>query len=63
MSTAMTIFAKKMVRENGIPFEVKINTPNAETIEAIKEVEEMKKNPAEYKAYSDVDEMMKELLG
>ena len=37
-------------------------TPNQETLEAIREVEQMKKNPENYKGYTDVDEMMKELL-
>ncbi len=36
--------------------------PNAETIAAIKEVEEMKKNPHLYKGYDDVDEMMRDIL-
>lgn len=38
MSTAVNIFAKTMVRQNGIPFEVSLNTPNAETITAIDDV-------------------------
>ncbi len=38
-------------------------TPNEETIAAIKEVEEMKKNPHLYKSYNDVDEMFKDILG
>ncbi len=38
MSTAVNIFAKTMVRQNGIPFEVSLNTPNAETIAAIDDV-------------------------
>jgi len=33
-----------------------------ETIEAIEEVKAMKKDPSLGKAYSDVDEMIKELL-
>lgn len=41
---------------------IQYETPNAETIEAIKEVEKMKANPGAYKSYTDVDEMMKELL-
>ncbi len=36
--------------------------PNEDTLEALSEVEEMKKNPDEFKGYTDVDEMMKELL-
>ncbi len=37
--------------------------PNAETLKAIEEVEEMKKNPHLYKSYNDVDEMMRDILG
>ncbi len=37
--------------------------PNAETLEAIAEVQEMKKNPHLYKSYDDVDEMMRDILG
>ena len=41
---------------------IRYETPNAETIAAIQEVEEMKKNPSLYKGYTDVDEMMRDLL-
>lgn len=41
---------------------IQYETPNAETIAAIQEVEEMKKNPSLYKGYNDVDEMMRDLL-
>ncbi len=37
-------------------------TQNAETLEAIKEVEMMKAHPENYKGYTDVDEMMEDLL-
>lgn len=37
-------------------------TPNAETIAAVAEVEAMKAEPAAYKGYTDVDAMMAELL-
>ena len=37
-------------------------TTNAETMAAIREVEEMKRNPSLYKGYTDVDEMMRNLL-
>ncbi len=36
-------------------------TPNAETLEAIKEVEMMKAHPENYKGYTDVDEMMEDV--
>lgn len=62
MTTAFNVFAKTMVRQRKIPFEISMDTPNADTISALEEVEHMKKNPALGKAYTDVDQMMKELL-
>lgn len=41
---------------------IQYEMPNAETIAAIQEVEEMKKNPSLYKGYTDVDEMIRDLL-
>lgn len=62
MTTAFNIFAKKAVRENRIPFEISGDVPNAETQEAIREVRQMKADPELGKTYTDVDQMMKELL-
>ena len=62
MTTAFNIFVRQSVRQGKIPFEISLNEPNAETISAIKEVQEMKKKPSSGKSYTDVDEMMKELL-
>jgi DNA-damage-inducible protein J len=62
MTTAFTVFAKTAVRRNEIPFKISKNIPNAETVEAIREVQAMKKDPSLGKAYTNVDDMMKELL-
>ena len=62
MSTAFNIFAKKVVREYRIPFEIGADMPNEETKAAMREVEEMKRNPNLGKTYSDVDQMMEDLL-
>lgn len=62
MTTAFNIFARKAVREYRIPFEISGDAPNTETIEAIQEVKRMKANPSLGKTYSNVDEMMEELL-
>lgn len=40
---------------------IRYETPNIETIQAIQEVEEMKKNPSAYKQYNSFDEILKEL--
>jgi hypothetical protein len=39
------------------------NDFNADTLEAFKEVEDMKKHPENYKAYDNAEEMIKEILG
>ncbi|MDR0916810.1 MAG: type II toxin-antitoxin system RelB/DinJ family antitoxin [Oscillospiraceae bacterium] len=62
MTTAYVMFLKQAVREQRIPFEISRNTPNAETIAAIEEVRAMKADPTLGKSYTDVDEMMRELL-
>ena len=50
------------MREQRIPFTVSMNIPNEETKEAIEEVRQMKRNSSYGKAYTDVDEMMRDLL-
>ena len=62
MTTAFTIYARKVVREYRIPFEIGADLPNEETKEALREVREMKKDPTLGKTYQDVDQMMEELL-
>lgn len=39
-----------------------LNISNYETLEAMREVEQMRKNTSLGKSYTDVDEMMKDLL-
>ncbi len=63
LSTAVNVFLKQMIYEGSFPFMIKRGEePNEETLAAIREVQQMKKNPSLGKTYTDVDEMMKELL-
>ena len=62
MTTAINIFLRQSVQRQGLPFEVTLNRMNSETLEAIAEVQEMKKHPERDKGYADADAMMKELL-
>lgn len=39
MSAALTVFVKQAVYEHGIPFEIRREVPNAETLEAINDIE------------------------
>jgi DNA-damage-inducible protein J len=45
MGTAMTIFAKTVVKEGRIPFELSIKSPNRQTIEALLEAERLSCDP------------------
>lgn len=62
MTTAINVFARKAVREYRIPFEIGAENPNAETREAVEEVKRMKANPKLGKSYTNVDDMMADLL-
>ena len=63
MSSAINMFLRSAVMHDGIPFEVKRQTPNAETKAALDEYEEMKKHPDQYKRYESFDEVLDEVLG
>lgn len=60
MTTAFTIFAKKVVRDYRIPFDVGTENPNEETILAIKEAQALKKD-SNRKTYNSFDEILAEL--
>ena len=61
-TTAITMFYIQTIRNNGIPFVLKLETPNQETLEAIKEVEEMEKDPSKRsRIFNSVDELMEDL--
>ena len=61
-TAAINLFYNQVIRTNSIPFELKASKPNQATLEAINEVDEMEKNPDNYKAYSSVDELIEDLL-
>lgn len=58
-STAFKIFAKKLVREKRIPFEVSVNDYNSETIQAIRDA---KQGVGLSKSYTNVDDMFEDIL-
>ncbi|MBF0920723.1 MAG: type II toxin-antitoxin system RelB/DinJ family antitoxin, partial [Atopobium sp.] len=62
LTTAITIFLRQTVREQGIPFEIKRETPNAQTIEALNEYTNMKEHPENYKHYASFSDAMSEVL-
>ncbi len=55
-STAFNIFLKAVIRENGLPFDMRVETPNAETIAAIEEGRRIARDP-NVKGYSSIEEL------
>lgn len=60
LSTAFNIFVRQSLRDGGIPFEIKMDQPNKETMAAMLEAERIAKDPS-VKHYSDVEEALREL--
>ena len=58
VSSAFNIFAKTVVREQRIPFEITTEVPNSTTAAALNEYDEMKKDPEKYKRYSSFKDAM-----
>lgn len=59
-STAISLFLSQAVREQKIPFEIRMNVPNETTIAALNEYDEMKKDKKKYKRYNSFEEVLKE---
>ena len=60
LTTAFNIFLRQSVREGRIPFEITMNSPNAETISAMREAERIANDPT-VKGFNSVDELMADL--
>ncbi|MBO8415951.1 MAG: type II toxin-antitoxin system RelB/DinJ family antitoxin [Proteobacteria bacterium] len=59
--TAVNIFLRQSLREDGFPFEIKLaDHPNEETIAAMLEAARIAKDPS-VKGYKDVDELFADL--
>ena len=60
LTTAINVFLRQSLRVGGLPFEVKLNQPNQETLAALFEAEQILQDVS-VKRYSDVEEALKEL--
>ena len=54
MTTAINIFLRKSIQEQGIPFDVKLNVPNETTLKAIEEGESLDST-----AYTNISDLKK----
>ncbi len=60
MTTAINVFLRTTIRENGIPFDLKLDTPNELTISAIDEGRKIAYDDS-VKGYSSIDDLKKAL--
>ncbi|MBC7076355.1 MAG: type II toxin-antitoxin system RelB/DinJ family antitoxin [Syntrophomonadaceae bacterium] len=58
MSTAINIFLRYSVRYGGIPFDLRVEKPNAETLTAIDDVNN---NRNMSKTFTSIDDLMEDL--
>jgi len=61
MTTAINMFFRQVVRQGRIPFEIATDIPNAETLAAIKEMDDMLSGKIPAKRYSSTKELFEEL--
>ena len=59
-TTAINIFLRQVIRTHSIPFDIKTDIPNDDTLAAIEEVRELKNNP-NAKAYNSFAELLEEV--
>ena len=60
LTTAFNVFVRQSLRQGGLPFEVKLEKPNKETIAAMLEAERIAKDP-NVKGYNNLDELFADL--
>jgi DNA-damage-inducible protein J len=61
ITDAINVFLYTSRNIGGLPFNLRPSVPNAETIAAFKEVEEMKRNPHLYKSFDSVEALFEDL--
>ena len=61
MTTAMNMFLRQVVRQGRIPFEIATDIPNAETVAAIKEMDDILSGKIPAKRYSSTKDLFEDL--
>lgn len=60
MSTAINMFLRASIRKGGIPFDLKLDVPNKETLEAIEEGRRLAMDP-NAPSYDNIEDLRKAL--
>lgn len=58
---AITIYLNQIILNSGIPFDIKIPEYTDDMKEAIKEADDIIKNPKKHKKYKNIDSLMEDL--
>ena len=61
LSTAIHIFLRQSIRENCIPFAIQREVPNADTIAAMREADDMVNHPEQYKTFHSMEDLKRAL--
>ncbi len=61
MTTSINMFLRQVVRQGRIPFEIATDIPNADTLAAIKEMDDMLSGKIPTKRYSSTKELFEDL--
>lgn len=61
LAEAITIYLKQIVLTDSIPFVIKKPQFSDEMLKAVKEADEIMKNPNDYPSYNSVEELMEAL--
>ena len=61
LSEAINVFLKQVIMTESIPFVIKKVKYTDEMLQAIKEADEMLKNPDNYKSFDNVDDLVEDL--
>jgi len=61
LAEAVTVFIHQSCNLGGLPFDLRPTVPNAVTLAAIEEVQEMKRNPHLHKSFDSVEALFEDL--
>ena len=61
LSTAINIFLRQSIRENCIPFASQREVPNADTIAAMREADDMVNHPEQYETFHSMEDLKRAL--
>lgn len=62
MSTAINMFLAQIIKQDGIPFEIKNPKPTRELKKALKEADDIISGKKDAKTYHNVDEMFNDII-